>query len=231
MEALCVCVYACVLSRFSCVQLCDPMDCSPPGSSVHGGSPGKDTGVGCHALQGIFPTQGSNPVSYVSCIGRRVLYHWCHLGNPSVCIHVFNSPYFQVTTHPPTLYSSINCCSLNFPKGNSAMTTSPTKISVFTWQILPILPVGFPSKSWPAEPSIWVQKSILIEGTCYLDSPPQCYTLRRNLSFPLLLLETKETKITSELKISEKFWESTCNTKNALSSPRPLYRLSKRSRG
>ena len=30
--------------------LCDPMDCSPPGSSVHGDSPGKNTGVGCHAL-------------------------------------------------------------------------------------------------------------------------------------------------------------------------------------
>ena len=27
---------ACVLSHFGCVQLCDPMDCSPPGSSVHG---------------------------------------------------------------------------------------------------------------------------------------------------------------------------------------------------
>jgi len=36
--------------------LCDPMDCSPPGSSVHGDSPGKNTGVGSHALlQGIFP--------------------------------------------------------------------------------------------------------------------------------------------------------------------------------
>ena len=35
---------------------------SPPGSSVHGASPGKNTGVGCHDfLQGIFPTQGSNP--------------------------------------------------------------------------------------------------------------------------------------------------------------------------
>ena len=38
------------------------MVCSPPGSSVHEESPGKDTGMGCHALlQGIFPTQGSNP--------------------------------------------------------------------------------------------------------------------------------------------------------------------------
>ena len=50
-----------VVSR-SCLTLCDPIDCSPPGSSVHGDSPGKNTGVGCHALlQGIFPTQGSNP--------------------------------------------------------------------------------------------------------------------------------------------------------------------------
>ena len=30
-----------------CLTLCDPMDCSPPGSSVHGDSPGKDTAVGC----------------------------------------------------------------------------------------------------------------------------------------------------------------------------------------
>ena len=33
-----------------CPTLCDPMDCSPPGSSVHGDSPGKNTGVGCHAF-------------------------------------------------------------------------------------------------------------------------------------------------------------------------------------
>ena len=38
------------------------MDCSLPGSSVHGDSPGKNTDMGCHALlQGIFPNQGSNP--------------------------------------------------------------------------------------------------------------------------------------------------------------------------
>ena len=45
-----------------CLTLCDSMDCSPPGSSVHGDSPGKNTGVYCLALLwGIFPTQGSNP--------------------------------------------------------------------------------------------------------------------------------------------------------------------------
>ena len=57
-------------SRFKCVpclvaQLCwtpcDPMAYSPPGSSVHGDSPDKNTGVDCHAfLQGIFPARGSN---------------------------------------------------------------------------------------------------------------------------------------------------------------------------
>ena len=51
----------------SCLTLCDPMDCSPPGSSVHGGSPGKNTGLRCYALlQGIFPTQGSTPVSHIA---------------------------------------------------------------------------------------------------------------------------------------------------------------------
>ena len=53
----------------SCLTLCDPMDCSPPGSSHHGILQAR-IGVGCHALlQGIFPTQESNP--YFLC-----LLHW-----------------------------------------------------------------------------------------------------------------------------------------------------------
>ena len=34
----------------SCPTLSDPMDCSLPGSSVHGIFPGKSTGMGCHCL-------------------------------------------------------------------------------------------------------------------------------------------------------------------------------------
>ena len=46
----------------SCLTLCDPMNCNPPVSSVHGDSPGKNIGVGHHALlQGLFLTQGLNP--------------------------------------------------------------------------------------------------------------------------------------------------------------------------
>ena len=41
---------------------CDPMDCSLPGSFVHGISQARNTGMGCHfLLQEIFTTQGSNP--------------------------------------------------------------------------------------------------------------------------------------------------------------------------
>ena len=51
-----------VYAAQSCLTLCDSTDGSPPGSSVQGDSPGKYTGVGCHALlQEIFPTQGLNP--------------------------------------------------------------------------------------------------------------------------------------------------------------------------
>ena len=55
---MCVCVCACVMSD------CDPKDCSPPGSSVHGIFQARNTGADCHfLLQGNLPDPGieSNP--------------------------------------------------------------------------------------------------------------------------------------------------------------------------
>ena len=61
---VCVCVCVCKYAMLCCsvyLTLCDPVSCSSPGSSIHGDSPGKNTGVGCHALlQGILPIQGLN---------------------------------------------------------------------------------------------------------------------------------------------------------------------------
>ena len=72
------CAVLCLVTQ-SCLTLCDPMDCSPPHSSVHGDSPGKNTGVGCHTLlQGIFPTQGSNP-GLPHC--RWICYSLSHQGS------------------------------------------------------------------------------------------------------------------------------------------------------
>ena len=50
-----------------CPTLCDSMDYT----LCPWDPPGKNIGVGCHELlQDIFPTQGLNYISYVSCIGR-----------------------------------------------------------------------------------------------------------------------------------------------------------------
>ena len=65
----------------SCPTLFDLMDCSLPGSSVHGIFPGKNTGVDCHfLLQEIFPTQGLNP-DIPHC--RQTLYRLSHQGSPT----------------------------------------------------------------------------------------------------------------------------------------------------
>ena len=75
----CVCV-------LTCAQLlsCDPMDCSAPGSFLHGTSQARILEVSCHfLLQGIFPTQGLT-------LGLLWLLHWqvdslplSYLGSPS----------------------------------------------------------------------------------------------------------------------------------------------------
>ena len=67
------------------LSLCDPMDCRPARLLCPWDSPGRNTGVGCHALlQGIFPTWGLNPRLFH-------LLHWQadslplgHLGSPDL---------------------------------------------------------------------------------------------------------------------------------------------------
>ena len=44
----------------SCPTLSEPIDCSLPGSSVHGIFPGKSTGVGCHCLLQNLSINSSN---------------------------------------------------------------------------------------------------------------------------------------------------------------------------
>ena len=49
----------------SCLTLCDPMDCSPPGSSVHGDSPGKNTGVAMPSSRGPSQPRDWTQASYI----------------------------------------------------------------------------------------------------------------------------------------------------------------------
>ena len=69
-----LCVCAKLLQ--SCPTLCDPMDCSPPGSCVHGILQAKILKwVAIPSSRGSSQSRDSTQVSYVSCTGRRVLYH------------------------------------------------------------------------------------------------------------------------------------------------------------
>ena len=65
----------CLLSRFSCVQLCDPTDCSPPGSSVHGILQARILEwVAMPCSRGSSQPRDWTCVSYVSLTSRQILY-------------------------------------------------------------------------------------------------------------------------------------------------------------
>ena len=109
---LCMCVCAQLLQL--CLTFCDPLDYSLLGSSVHGDSPGRNTDVGCHILQGIFPNQESNP-HLLLC--RQILYSLSHLGSPLYVyrhevfleVHTRNcaSVVAQLVKNPPAMQETL----------------------------------------------------------------------------------------------------------------------------
>ena len=61
----------------SCPPLCDPMDCGPPGFSVHGIFQARILGlVAISSFRGPSPPGDQTRVSCGSCIGQQILYHW-----------------------------------------------------------------------------------------------------------------------------------------------------------
>ena len=121
-----------------CPTLCDPVDCSLPGSSVRGNSPGKDTGVGCYfLLQGIFPTPGSNSGLLHF---RWTLYHLNHQGSPKLMLlycrmhprmtFIFCTSYFKILLaskasphHQPKFKDSVEAIRPPHPTTCSSITT------------------------------------------------------------------------------------------------------------
>ena len=101
-------VFCFFLVAQSCPTLCDPEDCSLPDSSVHGDSSGKSTRVGCDALlQGIFPTQGSNP-GPPHCM--RILYRFSHQGSPNHFIVILNSVFYLCRAEAPQMVDVLLGC-------------------------------------------------------------------------------------------------------------------------
>ena len=84
----------------ACPAPCDPTNCSPPGSSVHGDSPGQNTGMGRYVLlQEIFPTQGPNP-DLPHC--RGILYCLSYRGSPRILEWVAY-PFSRGSSRPRTV--------------------------------------------------------------------------------------------------------------------------------
>ena len=81
-NSLILAIEAAKLSCFS-HQLCDAMDYSPLGSSVHGLLQASILyWVAVPSSRGSSQFRDGTSISFVSCIGRWVLYHWHHLGSP-----------------------------------------------------------------------------------------------------------------------------------------------------
>ena len=69
------------------------------------GSSRQNTGEACHfLLQRIFLTQVSNYVSFISCVGRLILYHWA----------TWEGRLLFITKSYPTLCDPMNCSMSGF---------------------------------------------------------------------------------------------------------------------
>ena len=104
-----MCCVLCLVAQ-SCPTLCDPMGCSPPGFSIYGDSPDKNTGVSCHALlPGIFSIQGLNP-GLLHC--RWILYHLSHQESPRILEWV--AYHFSTGSSQPRNQTSVSCTAGGF---------------------------------------------------------------------------------------------------------------------
>ena len=95
----CIHMYACSVAS---VQLCDPINCSPPGSSVHGILQARI--LEWVAMASSRGSSRPRDWTWVSCTGRWVLYPLSHLGNASICI-VLIKDQSPVPSHPSRSYS------------------------------------------------------------------------------------------------------------------------------
>ena len=84
----------CVLLLQLCPTLCGPMDCSPQGSSVHGIFQARILEwVAISFSKGSSQPRDLTHVSYISCIGRSVLYQQSYLTIQSYCSVIGCIPY------------------------------------------------------------------------------------------------------------------------------------------
>ena len=107
-------VHVCAKSLQSHLTLCDPTDCSPPGSSAHRILQAQIMKwVAMASSTGIFLSQGSNPSLLHLLHCRQILYPLGHLGSPPEC----SGPTQIIQDHRPPQDPSFNrTCKVHFAK-------------------------------------------------------------------------------------------------------------------
>ena len=83
----------CAKSLQLCLTLCDTMDCSPPGSSVHRTLQARILEwVAMSFSRGSSQPRDRTCIFSISCFGGRVLYHYHRLGSRPQAVICFKSP-------------------------------------------------------------------------------------------------------------------------------------------
>ena len=96
----------------SCPTLCSPMDCTPPGSSVYGIFQARTLAISYSRRSSLF--RDRTCITWGSCIGKWILYHWCYLRSPMLSAINFKIFYtylcMHTHTHTYTEYGKLNNC-------------------------------------------------------------------------------------------------------------------------
>ena len=88
----------------SLLTLCNLMDCSLPGSSVHGILPARILAwIAMPSSRGSSPPRDLTQISYVSCTGRLGLYHWVQFICNIVLVAAMRQSGSVIYTHISTL--------------------------------------------------------------------------------------------------------------------------------
>jgi len=96
--------WLCMLLAQLCLTVCDPKDCSHPGSSVHGIFQGRILEwVAISSSRGSSQPRDQIPISCVSCIAGRFFTHWA-IKEPFSTI--FKCKFLEGKAHHPHLYFS-----------------------------------------------------------------------------------------------------------------------------
>ena len=121
------CNVLCLVAE-SCLTFCDTMDCSLPGSSVHGILLQENT-----LLQEILPTQGSNP-GLPHC--RQIIYHPSHQQNPRILEWVAY-PFFRGTSQLRN-WTVVSCIALRADSLLSELPGNPISEPTYTYFIITV---------------------------------------------------------------------------------------------